>query len=335
MTPDQLQLDTAFRSLPFWRKMFKNKSEMDSSPMKFPISGFVPEGITFIGGLSESGKSWFGLSMAKAICTGEDFLGHFPVNEQSNVIYLVPESGERSFRMRMELMGIPDDDRFLCRTMADQPIGLDSIELLFAVRELKPVVFIDTIVRFSESENENDASQNSRDLAENIFALLKEGAKAVVCVHHSPKGSSNKAPTLENTLRGTGDLGAMADAVYSLKVEDPTSLRVRVQSVKARDFEPVPPFVIQGRPFIDEKGDFGLTTNIAEPRFRTQSRENEERFLSAIAQNPAATYSQLEQVLQLPRANIQRLADRLGWKKKNGTPWVNNRTGPQCAPMAA
>ncbi len=89
-------------------------------------------------------------------------------------------------------------------------------------------------------------------MATTIFELLGAGAKAVVGVHHSPKGAAKQEPDLENTLRGSGDLGAMADAVYNLKSEDHQRALVRVKNVKARDFEPVPPFEIQGRPFINE-----------------------------------------------------------------------------------
>ncbi len=136
--------------------------------MKFLISEFMPEGVTLLGALSGSGKTWFCLSMAKAIATGQKFLGHFSVPEPANVLYLIPESGERSFRQRMDLMGIPDE-RFLCRTMTAGPIRLNDPELVRAVKELHPVVFLDTAIRFSEAENENDASQSAEVHGDNDF----------------------------------------------------------------------------------------------------------------------------------------------------------------------
>lgn len=77
--------------------------------------------------------------------------------------------------------------------------------------------------------------------------------------------------TLENVLRGTGDIGAMCDAVWGLEhqrkregrrwnhdfAEESKSLtRLTMKCVKPRDFEPAETMVIQGRPFIDERGDF-------------------------------------------------------------------------------
>lgn len=320
---------------PSWRAQFKTKSEMDSSPIEFPISDFLPEGITFIGGLSGSGKTWLGLSMAKAICAGEAFLGRFAVNERSNVLYLVPESGERAFRERMEIMGIPDDESFLCRTMSDGPMDLDNPDLESAVFDLNPVVFLDTLIRFSDTDNENDASQSARVLAKAIFALIASGAKAVVCLHHSTKVSGSQVVTLENTLRGSGDLGAMADAVYSLRVQDSNLLRIRVQSVKTRDFEPVKPFVIQGRPHLNESGDFQLLTDVMVHQDKDREGEKEKRFLRAIEDDPKASYRQLATKLDTSLSDVQRIANRLGWKKGAGTEWVNKRVGLEVGSAAA
>src|SRR5208283_2234034 len=153
-----------------------------------------------------------------------------------------------------------------CRTMSDGPIKLNDSGLIAAVRTLHPVIFLDTAVRFNESENENDASQSSKHLAETIFALLKAGAKAVVCAHHSTKAASSNV-TLESCLRGSGDIAAMADAVYYLQVTDQPALKVKIQNLKARDFEALPPFEVVGRPFINEIGDFNPSEGISEPHY--------------------------------------------------------------------
>jgi 5S rRNA maturation endonuclease (ribonuclease M5) len=314
--------DKALNRQPAWRALFKAKSELDAGEMKFLIDGFLPEGVTFFGALSGSGKTWFCLSMAKALTTGKKFLGHFGVQERTNVVYLIPESGERSFRGRLEAMGITDE-RFLCRTMRDGLLKLDNPLLLRGIRELKPVVFLDTAIRFSEAESENDASQNASGMAGAIFNLLSAGAQAVVGVHHAPKDVAKKDMTLENTLRGSGDLGAMCDAVYALKVTDKQTLRLQVENVKARDFEPVPLFSIQGRPYINDVQDFGLLANIEEPFFQKKENGKKDQFIMAITENPKATFSQLEDILDMPRRSVQRLAEISGWKKNHTEQWTN------------
>ena len=65
--------------------------------------------------------------------------------------------------------------------------------------------------------------------------------------------------TLENVLRGSGDIGAMLATCWGLSQIDAVSNRIFVQNVKARDFSPCEPFIIQGRPSIDQTGYFDLT----------------------------------------------------------------------------
>ena len=64
--------------------------------------------------------------------------------------------------------------------------------------------------------------------------------------------------TLENILRGSGDLGAMLSAGWGLRQIDPDRNMIYVANTKARDFEPCLPFVLQGRPALDEQGRFAL-----------------------------------------------------------------------------
>ncbi len=305
---------------PAWRRVFKSYSEMESGDIRFLIKDFLPEGVTFIGALSGSGKTWFALAMAKALTTGRRFLGKFAIPEPQNVIYMIPEAGERSFRVRMERMKIPND-RFLCRTMKDgAPLNLNDPLLLNAARELKPVIFLDTAVRFSNADSENDANQNARGLADGVFKLLQAGATAIVGIHHSPKSAVNAQQlTLENTLRGTGDLGAMCDAVYGLKVINPEKLIVKVACVKPRDFEPVPPFQIQGRPYINETGDFGLLLNEA-------GQKSESELLAEYLQtNPTANYRDISGATGIQLKNVGKVAHENGFEKV-GNQWASART---------
>ncbi len=301
---------------PAWRSLLKTHSEMDQGPVQFLIDTFVPEGVTFIGALSGSGKTWFALSMARALTTGSKFLSNFAVPEPVNVVYLIPESGERSFRNRMDLMGI--SERFYCRTMKDgAPVKLNDPMLLAAIKDLKPVVFLDTAVRFADGD-EASASDNARGLATGVFSLLQAGARSVVGLHHSPKASAQlKELTLETTLRGTGDLGAMSDAVYGLKVVNEETLEINVRCTKARDFEAVRPFNIQGRPFINQIGDFGMLVAPGQ----TSEQAELEALLKAINSDTKATYRELESRTGIRKDRLARVAAKAGWKKE-GDLWI-------------
>jgi AAA domain/Primase C terminal 1 (PriCT-1)/Bifunctional DNA primase/polymerase, N-terminal len=103
-----------------WRDSFKSVGELEQGDVRMLINGVLPEGTTFIGGLPGEGKTLFALSIAKALTTGDPFLGKFFVPETVPVIYLIPESGGRAFRKRCEKFNIPNDpELFLCRTVSE------------------------------------------------------------------------------------------------------------------------------------------------------------------------------------------------------------------------
>ena len=298
-----------------WRAAFKSYVQMEQGDLQFLIAGLIPQGVNFIAGLSSVGKTWYAMSVAKAIVTGKRFLGNYNVPLPGPVMYLIPESGERAFRARLDRMKMANlGDSFLCRTMHGGPIlGLQSQELLQAVRELKPVVFLDTVIRFSPADDENSATQN-RALANGMFGLVSAGARGVIGLHHSPKTSGNESTmTLENTLRGTGDLGAVADSVYGLKCLNQEALEIRVQCVKARDFEPVKPFHIQGRPYINTKADFVVIADL-DGKEQTEL----ERLEMAILDDLSADYRKLSSLTKIASGRIKEVAAEAGWKKTKG-----------------
>jgi hypothetical protein len=148
-----------------------------------------------------------------------------------------------------------------CRTISvdSQNLALDDLRLRHAVQDAH--VFLDTAVRFMTGD-ENSASEQ-RNFATVLFQLLAAGAKTITAAHHAPKGSEGIQPdrmTLETILRGTGELGAMVATCWALKQTDKSANRIYVRNVKARDFEAVGDFAIEGRPHINETGDFRLVS---------------------------------------------------------------------------
>lgn len=315
-----------------WKQKFHTGAELETGDVKLYIDGILPEGITAIGSLSAVGKTWVALAMSRALTTGTQFLGVFPVEEKVPVIYLVPEMGARALRKRLERMRIPMNDRFYCQTVSDGVCPLSDPSLEAAVTELKPVVFLDTAVRFNPSDDENSARQNAALLASDLFRLIRWGARAVVCLHHSPKYSGDaEFMTLENVLRGTGDLGAMCDAVWGLQhdkrkaangkdwdyeyLDESQQLsRLYVKCVKPRDFDAAPAFRIQGRPYIDEKGDFVVLAELDDQSLEAQ-------ILAAIEQNPKISFNQLRSQFRVGANRIEKIAAQGKWTQ-SGKGWT-------------
>jgi hypothetical protein len=79
-------------------------------------------------------------------------------------------------------------------------------------------------------------------------ALLKGGADAVLLLHHSPK-DSGETMTLENALRGSGDLGAFLCCCWGTKLQDPSKpyeSASYLENLKQRDFASEPFEVLSG-----------------------------------------------------------------------------------------
>jgi hypothetical protein len=202
-----------------WRSKFHTVDELADGDIDWLIENVLPEGVAFVGALSGAGKTWFCLSLARALTTGKKFLGNHSVLTPVDVLYLCPEMSEKTFKKRCKLFGI--SEHFRCQTISDGvPINLADPCLNAAVSELRPVVFLDTAIRFSNVEDENSAGEFSQGMAKAIFALKHMGARAVVCLHHRAKaGAEAEELTLENSLRGSGDIGAICDVVWGLQYE--------------------------------------------------------------------------------------------------------------------
>lgn len=331
-----------------WRQQFRALGELEAGAVQMLIRGFLPEGTTFIGGLPGEGKTLLALSIVKALTTGKNFLGRadFAVPKPLPVLYLIPEVGARAFRTRCEKFHIPDNENlFLCRTISEgATLLLDDPMVLEAVRRMRPVVFLDTVLRFNEAEDENAAAQN-KVLVNQLLELRHAGA-SIVGLHHSTKAMRKEGMSLEAVLRGTGDLAAMCDAVYGLIRDDklyasgsgPNEIDIRC--VKPRDFEPPVPFrlaasrkvgkssIIGMAPGIvsniDEYGDFVVVSGA------DNEQSNAERLAGLVQNDPSLTLSELRDMTGLSLWVIRQTLSKAGWMKgkggsKGAGPWHSAR----------
>ena len=323
-----------------WRKDFHTLEELPDGDITWLIEGVLPEGVGFIGALSGAGKTWFALSMARALSTGQKFLGNYKVPEPVPVLYLCPEMSDKTFKKRGRLFGIPmNGDMFRCRTIADGvPIPLKDPRLVAAVRELKPVIFLDTALRFSLADDENDAAQHARGLGNAIFTLKHMGARAVVALdHRSKKGAEQNEMTLENALRGSGDIGAICDATWCLQLDkgdggqyakdSKKSVRLIAKCCKMRDAVELDEFRVQLFPHIETIGDFGVLDGTPET-VESEKRQSEvNKLAAAIRANPRASLRELEDATGVGKNRISKVIAEL-WHHGNGI-WLP--TAPESA----
>jgi hypothetical protein len=225
-------------------------------------------------------------------------------------------------RQRLDTLGIGGvSEGYLLHTLSSSPsMPISDPDLLQAIHDLKPVVFLDTLSRFNTASDENSASETAQGLARNIFTLVQAGAPAVVGLHHSVKTLRDLKtdPTLELTLRGSGDLAAMADYVLCLRATDLKKFIAEVSCVKARDAEPVERFVICGRPSLDETGALKLLSPPATCSDELHATRAEQ-VAKLIADNQELSCRDIAEKLNVSRNRVSDLARRKGWiQTKNG-----------------
>ncbi len=197
-----------------WRALFHTYEEfLNAPPLRFAIEGFLQEdGITLIGALAGHAKTMVMLAMVRALLEQAPLFNwhEFAVLRPcSRVLYLIPESAIGPFWARLKLFHLENhvrSDRLLVSTLsAKQQVSLADPRILQAAQGAD--IFLDTAVRFMNGEED---AESSRTFAQTLFALQAAGARTITGAHHAPKGfETQDRMTLENILRGSGDIGAM------------------------------------------------------------------------------------------------------------------------------
>jgi Bifunctional DNA primase/polymerase, N-terminal/AAA domain len=303
-----------------WQGLFHTYEETMNAPRPvFAIQGFLQEdGITLIGGLSGHAKTFMMLSMVKALLTGLPLFGHsgFAVPKLSQrVVYLVPEVALNPFAHRIKLFQLDpfvQCKKFFYRTLsAEGKLPLDDARLVEACNGAD--VFLDTAVRFMEGDESDVADQKT--FAETLFSLQRAGARTITGAHHSPKVfESAKSMALETVLRGSGDIGAMLSTCWGVYQVNREKNKIYVENLKPRDFQPREPFTIEGRPYIDQIGDFGnfadaeeFSTYKAGKRAENKKRRQTERDQVMGLLALGKTQVEIGEALKLSQPTISRL----------------------------
>ncbi len=230
-----------------WRGRYHTFEEMrDVQPPSFLIDGFLQvDSITALAAPVAQRKSLIALAIAGALCTGEALFEKFAVTKKpTRVLYLCPEMGLASFTKRLKDVGLLEyvGKTLFCQTMnSERLLTLDEL----TDEELSgAVVIVDTVVRYVEGDE--NSSEHMRAFAQSVFRMKKAmgGTGAVLLLHHSSKGTKESTElTLENAMRGSGELGAFVTSCWATRMQepdDPYKSRSYLKNVKQRDFESDP-----------------------------------------------------------------------------------------------
>ena len=151
---------TVYSDLPKASELAKNRR-----PVNWLVQDIIPlNDKAILSGYWGNYKSYIALSLAKAVATGQRFLGIYETQKRP-VIYLDKENSRDEIGERAVRLKIPDDAelRVWCEHNVPFP-KLEDPRLLAFAEELKPLFIVDTLTGFSEAEDENAAREMRREL---------------------------------------------------------------------------------------------------------------------------------------------------------------------------
>jgi hypothetical protein len=184
----------------------------DISDVSYVVPGLVPEGfLTLMAGEPGIGKSFLALRLAVSCAMGTRFLSRDCTRVP--VLYLDRENPGAIVRQRVQSMadGPVPGLKIWGGWLKDGVPALDDPRLLTIAKEPKPLIIVDSLIRFHDGE-ENSASEMSKVLAK-LRALANAGATVFV-IHHRGKGEGAA------DYRGSSDIGGGPDVVYTLTRDD-------------------------------------------------------------------------------------------------------------------
>ena len=231
-----------------WRTLFHTRDEViNCPPPTFLIDQFLArQAICAIAAPVAQRKSLIALNVARSLCTGEPLFGFLPVvNRPSRVLYLCPEMGLVSLSDRIRKIGVAEclGDTLFLRSMNMRTLEL--LDIPEAALE-GSVLIIDTAIRFLKGDE--NSSKDMQLFSDTLFTIQRRQGRdgAIMALYHSPKATKDVSElTLENCMRGSGELGATITDAHGTRLQNPTdpyNSASFLRHVKCRDYKGVDDF---------------------------------------------------------------------------------------------
>lgn len=187
-------------------------------PLRYAISGLIPEGFTIKVGPPKAGKSWLILGLLLAVASGGTALGRVSTGRPRRVFYLALEDGDRRMQDRCRALlgeGEPIPELFCYKTRATPQSVLPVIKAWMRRHPDTAMVVIDTLAKVMPPALQGESSYQ-RDYR--VGSALKKVADdhpglSVVVLHHDRKAS---AEDFVDAVSATHGLAGAADTIIVL-----------------------------------------------------------------------------------------------------------------------
>lgn len=287
-----------------WRALFHTREDiLNCPPPTFLIENFLSkQAICAIAAPVAQRKSLIALNMARSLCTGAPLFGFLPViSRPSRVLYLCPEMGLISFSERVRKMGLSDHagETLFIRSM--NMGNLNLVDIPDAALN-GSVLIIDTAIRFMKGDENSSADMQA--FSETLFAVQRRQGQdgAIVILYHSPKATKDASElTLENCMRGSGELGAAITDAHGTRLQnpdDPYSSPSFIRHIKQRDYKGMDDFeVSSAETGILAKSGEGKAVLTIHGGFKGNRDGKDEAAKAVILANPDKSLRELVQIL--------------------------------------
>lgn len=192
-------------------------------PTKYYIRDLVPEGLTILGGIPKSGKSWLGLNLCLSVAAGAPALGCFET-EKTNALYIGLEDSFGRIQNRVRKIrnygdgpGWPPNFHVKIQIPMVQEGGLKILDELCWQYDTEFIV-VDTFFHFTGIVPKQGASNYQADykiMAEMQNFALKN-RRALIVIHHTKKGEIEDEHFVSK-ISGTHAITGGSDSVIVLE----------------------------------------------------------------------------------------------------------------------
>ena len=209
-------------------------------PIRWIVSGMIPQGLTLLASPPKYGKSWWVLDLCLSVCAGDRFMGHY--TEKSGCLYLALEDSENRLQDRINRLtyNAPAPEGFdYSITAATIDEGLvDQLEGYLHQKPETGLIVIDTLQKVKGKPVKNDSaySDDYRQMGL-IKRVADDHSIAVLLVHHLKKGKG-EGDAFERISGTNGIFGSADTAIVMQKVnrtDKETTIHITGRDVIAED----------------------------------------------------------------------------------------------------
>ncbi len=245
-------------------------------------------GLTYIAGEPGTKKTFLAILMSMCIAKGKLLFNKFEVKKK-RVCYIDCENGQIVLLNRYKNLILgefqdnhTDIDKIDYLAFPDLKLDLDTAEEQIGEIIEKTgaeIIILDSLVRLMEGEE--DKSKDVRKVFDNLKKFMAQG-KSFIILHHVGKASNNQGM---NKLRGSSDLGGMAEIILLLRNEGEYT-KVSIAKHRHLGLDAFEPFSFKlEKPFGENSNPIKLTHFERSPEEKNKLQECYQDLIQWIDQN--------------------------------------------------